>query len=240
MKTRHIRYHLIITGAVLILLPITGCNNINPVSPGPQPVILEDTFHTPLLDVFGVLRPDTVNGRPLSYVHLEFSYPADNIPDSSIVADGRVTIIRESGEASFDSLLLAYTNFDVFPKTEYRHAALFPGPGTYRLVCRRDGFPVLTARTVMPGVPVIAGDDILPRNGYLEFVIERDEQAALYDVVLEGNGFAARDRFVRPESGNVPVSLSLQGFAGGACELTIFAFDQNLSRYLTANLSIMH
>ena len=238
MKDSRIRYHMIVTGAVLILLLTAECNNINPVSPGPQPVILEETRHTPLLDVFGVLRPDTVEGMPLSYVHLEFSYPADDIPDSSIVADGFVTVIRESGDASFDSLLLVYTGFNIFPKAEYRHAALFPERGTYRLICRKEGFPVLTARTVMPGVPVVPEDSIRVRDGWLDFVIERDEEAALYEVVLENGRLVIRDRFIRPESGNTAVSLSVKNLPGGSCRLTVFAFDLNMSRYLTANLSI--
>jgi len=55
---------------------------------------------------------------------------------------------------------------------------------------------------------------------------------------LEFNLRLIKDRFLRPKSGNVLISLPLEGIPNGTCQLTIYAFDLNLSEYLTVNLSI--
>ena len=55
---------------------------------------------------------------------------------------------------------------------------------------------------------------------------------------MEGSNRLIRDRFLRPNSGNVPISLSLDGVADKVFQLIIYAFDLNLSEYLTYNLSI--
>ena len=55
---------------------------------------------------------------------------------------------------------------------------------------------------------------------------------------MEFNLRLIKDRFLRPKSGNVLISLPLEGIPNGTCQLTIYAFDLNLSEYLTVNLSI--
>ena len=47
----------------------------------------------------------------------------------------------------------------------------------------------------------------------------------------------AKDRFLRAKQGNVLVEFSLKGIPKGECILQIYAFDNNLSEYFTANLS---
>ena len=221
-----------------LLLLIISCSSLNPVSPGPQPHYLEDVEYEPMLNVFGILRPDSLGFVPLSYVHLEFSFPTDNIPDSSIISDALVKILKINGASAVDSLSLVYSNFDVFPTQEYRHASFFPQKGTYRLICQKEGFPVLSAETAVPSVPVILENKIERQENLLSFQIMRDEGVGLYEVVLEGSNWLIRDRFLRPNSGDIPISLSLDGVRNEVFQLTIYAFDLNLSEYLTYNLSI--
>jgi len=228
----------IILNLCICLLVIINCSSLNPVSPGPQPHYLEDVEHEPKLNVFGILRPDSLEGLPLSYVHLEFSFPTDNIPDSSIISDAEVKIMKMNGASDVDSFSLVYSNFDVFPTQEYRHTSFFPQKGTYQLICRKEGFPVLSAETTVPSIPIVLEETIQRQGNSLSFQIMRDEQVGLYEVVLEGSNWLIKDRFLRPESGNVPISFSLDGIPSGASQLTIYAFDLNLSEYLTVNLSI--
>lgn len=222
----------------ICFLIIMNCTSLNPVSPGPQPHYLEDVKHEPKLNVFGILRPDSIEGLPLSYVHLEFSFATDNIPDSSIIAESQVKIIKMEGATAVDSAVFVYTDLRVFPTREYRHASFFPQEGTYRLICRKEGFPVLSAETTVPSVPVILEATVQRQGNSLSFQIMRDEQVGLYKVVLQGSDWLITDRFLRPKSGNVPISLPLDGIPSGSCQLTIYAFDLNLSEYLTVNLSI--
>ncbi|MDZ7260757.1 MAG: DUF4249 domain-containing protein [candidate division KSB1 bacterium] len=217
------------------LLALVNCTSLNPVSPGPQPHYLEEVKHQPLLNVFGILRPDSLEGWPLSYVHLEFSYPTDDIPDSSIIPDAQVQIIKLEGTTVVDSFDFVYTDWGIFPTREYRNASFFPQEGSYRLICRKEGFPVLSAETTVPNLPLIREETIERQGATLSFHILRDEQVGVYEVVLEGNNWLVKDRFLRPPSGDVPISFSIPN---GPCQLTIYAFDLNLSEYLTVNLSI--
>jgi hypothetical protein len=220
------------------LLLIVNCSSLNPVTPGPQPHYLEDVKHDPMLNVFGILRPDSLGFVPLSYVHLEFSFPTDNIPDSIIIPDAQVKIFKVDGTRTVDSCYFDYTDLGLFPTQEYRHASFFPQKGTYRLICQKEGFPVLSAETTVPNVPVIQEETIQRQGNSFSFQIMRDEQAGLYEVVLEGRNRLIKDRFLRPNSGDVPISLSLDGVPKEVFQLTIYAFDLNLSEYLTYNLSI--
>jgi hypothetical protein len=222
----------------MCLLLIINCSSLNPVSPGPQPHYLEDVKHEPMLNVFGILRPDSLGFVPLSYVHLEFSFPTDNIPDSSIIPDAQVRIIKMDGTRAVDSCCFDYTDFGLFPTQEYRYASFFPQKGTYRLICQKEGFPILSAETTVPSIPVILEDKIERQGNLLSFQIMRDEQVGLYEVVLKGSNWLIKDRFLSPNSGDIPISLSLDGVPNGVYQLTIYAFDLNLSEYLTYNLSI--
>ena len=57
-------------------------------------------------------------------------------------------------------------------------------------------------------------------------------------MVLQKDGQTVRDRFLRPDSGDVKISLSFPPAFTGPCTLLIYQYDLNLSTYLTANLSI--
>lgn len=223
---------------IIIGFSLLGCCSIDPTSPGPQPTILERTKHIPRLNVFGILRPDSLQGLPLSYVHLEFAYPTDDIPDSAIVPDANVKIAQLAGSTAIDSTLLIYSDFNVFPTKEYRSTRFYPQESTFELICTRTGYPTLTARTTIPPVPILQAGSLHRKGNHLSFIIRREEQVGLYEVVLTGADWYLRDRFIRPKTGDISVSFSLNGIPGGSCSLIIYGFDLNLSEYLTANLSI--
>ncbi len=223
---------------IIIFFNFSGCDSIDPTAPGPQPNILESTEHVAKLNVFGILRPDSLQGLPLSYIHLEYAYPTDDIPDSSIVADAKVKIIKLDGETGVDSSLLIYADWDVFPTKEYRNASLFPRDGTYQLICERTGYPTLTARATIPPVPVIQEGTLQRKGNELSFTIKREEQIGLYEVVLIGPDLFLKERFIRPKTGDISISFPVKDSSGSSGLLIIYGYDLNLSEYLTANLSI--
>lgn len=220
------------------VLSLIRCQSFNPLSPGPQPSTLEPVRHENMLNVFGVLRPDSLYGMSASYVHLESTYPSDDIPDSSRITDASVRIVSQRDGIPDDSLTLTYTDLDSFPTLEYRNASFFPQSGSFRMTCEKTGYPVLTGQTVIPDIPMIRENSMIREEGGISFFILRDEKAGLYEVVLKGSGLQYSERFIRPSSGDVHIWIPVDQAVQGETDLTIYAFDQNLAEYLTANLSI--
>lgn len=217
---------------------LVTCDSYNPISPGPQPTNLETVEPQDLLNVFGILRPDSLQGWSQSYIHLEFSYPALDIPDSTIVSDAEVKIIRLDGQTKIDSFLFVYSDFNGLMTREYRNQTFFPEVGAYQLICKKSGFPILTGETTLPAIPVIEESSLKQRNNQLIFNILRDNNVGLYEVVLENQNWQIRDRFLKPNTGNVSIVLNLSDECKGEWFLSIYCYDPNLSTYLTANLSI--
>jgi len=89
----------------------------------------------------------------------------------------------------------------------------------------------------MPDVPQMEEGSFQVIENLLSFKIVRDENAGLYEVVLQEDAWMVRDRFLRPNQGNINVEFSIAGVPKGGCLLKIYAFDKNLSEYFTANLS---
>jgi hypothetical protein len=221
----------------LFIVFILSCNNWDLTDPGPQPIILEDTEHQPKLNVLGILRPDSISGISQSFVHVEISYPINNSPDSTIVPDAEVKIIKLEGNSPVDSSKFIYSDFDVFSNKEYRNQSFFPKHGAYQLICNREGYPTIIAQTNMPRIPQVEEGSLELKKTSLTFNIIRDDQVGLYEVVLQGNTWLIKDRFLRSKQGNIKVDFSLKNIPRGNCIITIYAFDNNLSEYFTANLS---
>lgn len=226
---------------IFLFLPMVlffGCNNWDITNPGPQPIVLENTKHQPKLNVLGILRPDSEQGISLSFVHVEISFPINDYPDSAIVTDADVKVLKIEGNSVVDSANFIYSDFGVFPSKEYRNQFFKPQDGTYQLICQKQDFPILTAQAKMVAAPKIEAESFLVSDNTLSFKIIRNELVALYEVVLQGNSWVINDRFLRHKQGNVSVEFPLNKIPKGECLLKIFAFDNNLSEYFTANLSI--
>ncbi len=230
------KYMILIAFPALFLLhscedPITGY--------GPQPEFLDEHKHKPMLNVFGVLRPEKDFDIPLSYVHLEAAYSVtSDYPDSFIIVDAEVKLLNCSNTAS-DSLNLVYTDFDtLFPEKEYRDPDFYPQAGqTYGVSCKKEGFPVLTSKTTMPWIPQIAANSLELNNNELSFSISRDSLAGLYDVYLWIGEQRFASRVLRSETGDTKVNLKYNKGPNGEGTLFIYAYDINLAEYFTAVIS---
>ena len=238
MKKINRKHEIILFFNLTVLLVLLNCESIDPLSPGPQPIELEPTEFQPKLNVFAVLRPDSLDGLPLSFVHLEKAYPLDDQSDSSDIADALVQIVKTGVTSSADTSLFIYSNLGIFSSCDYRNAGFFPEPGDYELICRKEGYPTLFGRTTLPNVPLIRDGSLQKRENELVFTILRDENAGMYEVTLTNGVWYARERVLCHESGDVEVSIALDDAPHGEYMLLIHAFDLHLSEYLTANLSI--
>ncbi|MFC2076661.1 hypothetical protein ACFLT7_06215 [candidate division KSB1 bacterium] len=209
------------------------------VDPGPQPSYIEQRDHEPLLNVFGLLRPDSLEGNPLSFVHLEGSFAAtDSFPDSLDIWDAEVVLFRYDGAAVADSLRLTHTDFGVaIADSQYRHPDLYPTAlTTWGLACRKEGFPTLTATTTVPAAPVIVDGSLTLTGNRLELAIQRDNSAAAYDIELWIGPDKFSERVRRPESGNTAVRIDFNAADQTEATLVIYAYDANLSEYISANI----
>ncbi len=227
---------------ILLLFSTTFINNCeNPITGyGPQPRYIENLSFIPMLNILGVLRPDTLEGLPQSFVHLEKSYPFNEFPDSTIITDAQVILYKYEGTAIVDSVRLTYSNYQAnFQTWEYRDSTYFPETGvSYGISCNRQGFPNLKGLTCVPQIPVIDDDSIQITAERLSFKIKRDSQVALYDIYFLVGDRTYQSRLRRPETGDTEVVLELNQLPAGEGELLVYGYDLNLSEYITYNISI--
>lgn len=220
------------------LMLILGCDNWI-TSYGPQPDYIDEWRHRPMLNVFGVLRPDTLGPLPQSFVHLERTFPVTFHPDTLDIRDANVVITRFEGGTPVDSVTLEYTDMNAaFPRAEYRHSDFFPlASTTYGIVCRREGYPELVSETTTPAVPALIEGTIEYTQGHVSFSILRDSLAALYEIyfILDEQSIVQRVR--RPESGDVDVVFEIEDSQEREALVIIYVYDLKLSEYMTYNVN---
>jgi len=210
-------------------------------APGPQPSYIDEKIeHEPRFSVFGVLRPDSTDmGLALSFIKLESSFPMDDYPDSNLVTDASVLLFRMQDGVAVDSYQFEYTDMGGFADTLFRHSGFFPKGGeSYQLVCEKTGYPDLEAETFVPRPPMLVSGSLAVSSGQVRFEVLRAEDAGLYEAVLLGEGYYQSERFTRPETGNIPISITLAESGGTPSLLLLYAYDMNLANYLSANISI--
>ena len=225
----------------VFLVPIFNTSCDNPITGmGPQPSYIDKHEHKPMLNVFGVLRPDTLDGKPLSFVHLEESVSATSFPDNMLVTDAKIKVFEHDHNLVTDSLELDYTNLNsTFETLEYRNIHFYPLPGlTYGISCVRDGYPELTSRTTIPLVPAIKENTLFLGADELSFIILRDSLAALYDIYYVNGPNKYSQRIRPPAVGDISVKMDFEPGLTTEGYLIIYAYDAKLSEYMTYNVSI--
>jgi hypothetical protein len=105
---------------------------------------------------------------------------------------------------------------------------------TFSIKCFKEGFPEVIAQTTVPQVPSIFMDEVRVVGNRIEFSIVADTSAALYDVYLFSGEFVNTTRLLQNENDMVHVSLSFEGVLDTQAYIAIYAYDVNLSSFLTA------
>ena len=104
--------------------------------------------------------------------------------------------------------------------------------------CYREGYLNLNGKTRVPSKPVLVNDTILVAHNRINFEILPDSLAALYDISLTIGKVVLSQRIRKPEHGNIAVTFDISPTQLKNAQLEIFAYDLNLSEYLTYNISI--
>ena len=81
-------------------------------------------------------------------------------------------------------------------------------------------------------------DAIQVNTNNISFSIMRDSSTALYDVYLIIGQKAYADRIQRPEAGDIAATIAIEQSSESAGLLIIYAYDLQLSEYITYNVII--
>lgn len=226
---------ILLLGSSLLLLSSCSDDLLFDFLLGPQPNFIVEDNSEPALSVFGVIRPDSVQGKGMSFVLVEKIMNAINqTPDSFQISDANVMVYTLENEIAVDSFLFSFDTASSFPAL-YRADSFSPiGGQTVKIVCEREGFPQVTAQTTIPQVPKLYGDIVVNKNS-ITFSIADDPLAELYDVFLLTNGtMLAFERMVKQEAGSTSVKLSFFGSLPTDASVLIYAYDTNLAQYVTS------
>jgi hypothetical protein len=208
---------------------------------GGQPDFIGDHKFIPGLNIFGIIRPDSIQSVPMTFVHVEKAIPA--ISDESVtfsVDHVHVVFYKIENNIIIDSIILSYSNpHALFPLPEFRPGRFTPKAGEhYKIKCSAKDLPDLTSETSVPEVPQIAGDSVITSGNKIQFSIKNDSSAALYDAYLDVNGTIYSQRIVRENNGKTNVKIEVNENIKSGAQLTLYAYDIKLSEYFAAaNLS---
>lgn len=231
------RFLMKISFLIVILLLCSGCEN--PFTGyGPQPIYLTEPDDEVKLNIFGIVRPGEQQGFSMSFVHVEAAFSVTDLPDSLEVDSVNVQITSEDDTSRVFDLVYGNPD-DVFSRKDYRNQSLRPEAcQTYSVRCEKEGYPVLTGRTTVPNIPFIVEIQIEPDNTQLYLTVARDSLAGLIEVVFQSGEQQFSTRAIRPDSGDIHVNLHIDSMGKLTGVLMIFAYDMNLSEYMTYNISV--
>jgi len=202
---------------------------------GPQPNFIEDNDFTPGLSILGIIRPDSIENRSLSYVLVEKLIAAVNTnPDSFNVIDAKVMVYHIVDEEKIDSFEFVFDTTQFFPSI-YRPVDFQPQAGnSYSISCTWEGLPEVTAETTVPEVPEIVDDAITINGSCVQFSILSHPLAAMYDIYLFSGNFPSIKRVLKATNGNTYIEIMANEEIESGSFIIIYAYDANLSSYLTA------
>ncbi|MBN1182961.1 MAG: hypothetical protein JXB49_11780 [Bacteroidales bacterium] len=226
---------------IAISLCITSCEEM---ILGPQPNFLEDPTHIPMLNIMGVIRPDSLDSLPMSFIRLEKSVKVPYDTSETWDAPGAVVEVyrMENGQA-VDTTVFYQTRFEgVFQDSVYRSDHFYPKAGeTYSVFCTYENLPELTSETTIPATPVLTGNNIKINLKSIEFTVQYDSMVTMYDVaILINNEAISLNRYFREEDADLDISLpfEISGFSDtDTVEMIVYAYDEKLTEYITTSPS---
>jgi hypothetical protein len=208
---------------------------------GPQPSFIDSPEYEKKLNILGILRPDTLQGRPQSFVHVEKAISIYDMQDSLSVDDVEVTIVTLENNVPIDSIQFIYSDFNGFySKKEYRNDSFFPQANTtFEVRCTKEGFPELRGKTTIPSEPEIIEESIRYADNSLFFSIQSDTLASVYYIYLEVGKNVFFKQFIKQNNDKMEVEFRLpDNNTIHTAQTTIIAYDNKFSEYISYNVNI--
>jgi hypothetical protein len=241
MKTqfkRNLGLTIIIKIMGLIILVFSSCEKTMEYYLGipMQPKFLVNTGWNRAMNVFGIIRPDSVN-VPMSFVYLVQTTPTENDTFNDPTIRNATVYLYETNQAGITDSIQFYfyesgsENTWRFPR--YIPKQLEPKGGYhYSLECRYPGLPTVTADTKMPYEPQIITSSLSVSNSEVRFDLTPDSLAYLYDIYLFSNNDSITKRYINLEHDTLKVDWQT-GIQDQWKVLVICAYDKNLAEYLS-------
>lgn len=203
---------------------------------GPQPKFIDNNQFVPGFNILGVIRPDSIGNQTMSMVHVERVLPAiGNESDSFEVANARVMIYRFEDNQIKDSTQFDYLTSDN-SYTTYQPLVFRPKAGEhYKIKCSDSTLPTLTAETIVPDIPAIVDDNVTVNESTIILSILHNTSASMYDIYLYTADKVIPNRIMQSENGDTQVEIKNIGTISPDAKLVIYAYDKNLTEYLTAS-----
>jgi len=190
-----------------------------------QPTNINSVYE-PGLNVFGVLKAgDTMDTINHYFEVLNIPHVFDTTSDIAVY-NAQITLVRNT-----DTLTLSQNDDGLYYNYE-----IVPVPGdTWGYSCVYDTFNITSATTI-PNMPVVDPNSISRSNGSLNFTIDYDSSAFMYDVYYIDEYSFVKKRFVPDNSTDIEVRLDIDYNELSAINLLyVFAYDKNYERYITTS-----
>lgn len=207
---------------------------------GPQPSYFDTPEYEEKLNILGILRPDSLQEKAQSFIHVEKAISVFDMEDSLAIEDVEVAIIELENNLPIDSVQLVFSDFDGFYDTEeYRSRDFFPEANTTYLVrCKKEGFPELEGRTTIPLKPEIVTESIFYSNNKLSFTIKSDSLAFLYYIYVEVGGSIYHREILKQKNEIITIKLQLpENINVNSAKVSIIAYDSNMAEYINYNVN---
>ncbi|MBN1950865.1 MAG: hypothetical protein JW801_06650 [Bacteroidales bacterium] len=222
--------------ALMIMLFLPGCEKIVDYYIGfPQQPEITVEADTDQLNVFGVLRPDSIGGFNKSFVFVQRIWPALDFSTFSILPDVEVLIESVGEDGTLTAFPFPLSPPDAnFKDTLYRPATGFtPVPGQhFRISCLHSELKDAYGELIFPAVPALTENSLSAAGGRISLSLKADSSIEMYDFYLKNNAgshFIGRELSLDNE--DLPVILYTNQPVEGA-KLRIFAYENRLATYI--------
>ncbi len=217
----------------ILAVCLIGMNTCDlPTDPGPMPKDLIDTRFEPGLNIFGVLRADSVSGS--SFIHVEKAllteemYSESDIFDSTVIVQVTDTLTGET----FDFNAIE----DTTHRGYYYNDEFYPEPGHYYTIeIQSDSLPTLTAGTTVPMQPQITSSTLSIETNKVCFDLQLTADTYQYNFYLFVGEDIIEKQIANDKSGTTTVSIDFPESAGSPTGLVIIGYDRNLTEYLNSS-----
>jgi len=213
---------------ILVLLSINTCDL--PTQPGPMPQNLIDLKFEPGLNIFGVLRADSIAGS--SFFHVERAVKTKEMYEGGDLADTTATVqltdtltnatfwFNPATDTAYDGY---YYNSNFMPQPEHH----------YHLEIKSASLPTLQAETTVPRKPAIVLGSLAITSQRVSFELQLSGDTYQYNVYLNLGNYSIEKQFSNNRDGTSVIEFEIPN-GQQPTGLTIIGYDQNLTTYLNS------
>jgi len=231
---RYLQVRSLLFYSAVYLLMLNQCDL--PTSPGPQPRSMIDVKFEPGLNIFGVLRADSISGS--SFIHVERAattaelYAAENIFDTTAMV--LLTDVLTGNTYRFATI-------DDSQHIGYYYNADFQAIAgrRYTLSVQSTDLPVLTGATSVPIQPQIVDNSLRREGNELRFDLHLNADTYQYLCYLISDANYLEQQFLNKGGIQTSVVFDLRQLASSPTAIVIIAYDYNLTQYSNSTPSFI-